>query len=230
MSSILVQVWSITVIIWGPNLHPDIQQPINDNHLWVWSITSSDPFRGVRSRLRPSICPHTTIILKSPSFYDVCVCLGFWNLRCAPLCGYRTTLCTTDLRCAPPTCVVHHVAQGGPMSFRSRGRFIHNVALYWLGDSQDEFACSCTTLHNMLLSVSVCVCLWVLSRLTRLMYGPKILYGGVELLYNYYVILQGRVTVSGVICPFLCASFKLKRVNNEKIWLLPHIPSSHMEQ
>ena len=31
---------------------------------------------------------------------------------------------------------------------------------------------------------------------------------------------QGRVMVSGVICPFLYATFRLKRVNNEKIWLL----------
>ena len=34
------------------------------------------------------------------------VCLGLWDLCCAPLCWYRT-------RCAPPTCV-HHGAQGGP--------------------------------------------------------------------------------------------------------------------
>ena len=28
-------------------------------------------------------------------------------------------LCTIDLRFAPPTCLVHHDAQGGPMSVRS---------------------------------------------------------------------------------------------------------------
>ncbi len=33
---------------------------------------------------------------------------------------------------------------------------------------------------------------------------------------------KGQVTVSGVICPFPYATFRLKRVNNEKIWLLPH--------
>ncbi len=41
------------------------------------------------------------------------VCLGLWGLRCAPPRGYRTMLCTTDLRCAPPGSVVHHGAQGG---------------------------------------------------------------------------------------------------------------------
>ena len=28
---------------------------------------------------------------------------------------YRTMLCTTDMRCAPLTCIVHHGAQGGPV-------------------------------------------------------------------------------------------------------------------
>ncbi len=48
----------------------------------------------------------------------VCLCEsgGLWDLHCAPICGYRTMLYTTDLRCVPPTCVVHHDAQGGPMS------------------------------------------------------------------------------------------------------------------
>ncbi len=44
---------------------------------------------------------------------------GFWDLHCAPPRGYRTTLCTTDLRSAPPGSIVHHGAQGGPMSVRS---------------------------------------------------------------------------------------------------------------
>ena len=35
------------------------------------------------------------------------VCVGLWELRCAPPCGYRTTLCSTNLHCAPPTCTVH---------------------------------------------------------------------------------------------------------------------------
>ena len=34
------------------------------------------------------------------------------------------------------------------------------------------------------------------------------------------LLLQGRVMVSGVICPFLYATFRVNRVNNEKIWLL----------
>ncbi len=37
---------------------------------------------------------------------------------------------------------------------------------------------------------------------------------------------QGWVSVSGVICPFLYAAFRVKRVNNEKIWLLPRISGS----
>ena len=36
------------------------------------------------------------------------VCLGFRELHCAPPSEYRTMLCTIDLRCAPPTCVMHH--------------------------------------------------------------------------------------------------------------------------
>ena len=32
---------------------------------------------------------------------------------------------------------------------------------------------------------------------------------------------QGWVTVLGVICPFLYKTFRLKRVNNEKIWAHP---------
>ena len=35
-------------------------------------------------------------------------------LHCAPLQKYRAMLCTIDLRCAPPTCIVHHGAHGGP--------------------------------------------------------------------------------------------------------------------
>ena len=38
-------------------------------------------------------------------------------IRCAPLQQYRATLCTIDLRCAPPTCVVHHDAQAGPNNY-----------------------------------------------------------------------------------------------------------------
>ena len=45
-----------------------------------------------------------------PIFLSVCpsVGLSLWELRCAPPQGYRTTLCTNDPCCAPPTCVVHH--------------------------------------------------------------------------------------------------------------------------
>ncbi len=45
---------------------------------------------------------------------------------------HQPALCTTDLHFAPPTCIVHHGAQGGPMSMRSRGHsaydsVVHNV-------------------------------------------------------------------------------------------------------
>ncbi len=46
------------------------------------------------------------------------VCVGLWELHCAPLRGYRTMLYTINLCCAPPSCVVQHGAQGGPMSVR----------------------------------------------------------------------------------------------------------------
>ena len=39
------------------------------------------------------------------------VFLGLWDLRChccAPPQWHRTMLCTTDLRRAPPTCIMHH--------------------------------------------------------------------------------------------------------------------------
>ncbi len=38
---------------------------------------------------------------------------------------------------------------------------------------------------------------------------------------------QGWVTELGVICPFLYTTFRLKRVNNEKILLLPHTQGVH---
>ena len=40
------------------------------------------------------------------------VCLGLWDLCCAPHREYRTLLC--NRHCAPPTYIVHHGAQGGP--------------------------------------------------------------------------------------------------------------------
>ena len=63
----------------------------------------------------------------SNALLSVClsVCLGLWDLRCAPPREYRSTLCTIDLRCAPPTCVVYHGAQGEPMSIRSGGHPRH---------------------------------------------------------------------------------------------------------
>ncbi len=55
--------------------------------------------------------PPVEVIESVPSV--VCVCVSLWDLHCATSRGYRTSLCTTNLRCAPPTCVVHHGAQGG---------------------------------------------------------------------------------------------------------------------
>ena len=71
----------------------------------------------------------------------------------------RHMLCTTSW--------VHHrpalstMVRKGPMSIWSTDvhNIVHNVALYWLGGAQDDFACSLSTLtmmvHNMLLSVWV---------------------------------------------------------------------------
>ena len=49
----------------------------------------------------------------------VCVDMGLWDLRCAPPRWFRTMLYTIDLRCPPLGCIVHHGAQGGPLSVRS---------------------------------------------------------------------------------------------------------------
>ncbi len=38
---------------------------------------------------------------------------------CAPPFGYRTTLCTTDLHCAPPGCVVQHGGQRSCVKVKS---------------------------------------------------------------------------------------------------------------
>ena len=47
---------------------------------------------------------------------------GLLKLRCVPPSEYRITLCTIDLRCAPPTCIVRYGAQGVPVSIRCGGR------------------------------------------------------------------------------------------------------------
>ena len=52
------------------------------------------------------------------------LCTTLWN---------RTTLCTTDLHCAPPSCVVHHGKQGGLMFVRSGG---HSWHFSFFGGSQ----------------------------------------------------------------------------------------------
>ena len=81
------------------------------------------------------------------SFVCLSECMGLRELCCSPPRGYRTTFCTTNLHCAPSSCIVHHGAQGAPMSVSSEGRprqtftlVVHNVALFWLGGAQDDFA------------------------------------------------------------------------------------------
>ncbi len=60
--------------------------------------------------------------------------LGLWDLCCALSQRYRTTLCSTNLLCAAPTCVAHHGAQGGPTVRSTMYTLgVHNIALYWLG-------------------------------------------------------------------------------------------------
>ncbi len=54
----------------------------------------------------------------------VFVYVGLWDIRFAPPQQYRTTLCSTNLCCAAPTCVVHHGAQGRPISVRSRSVYV----------------------------------------------------------------------------------------------------------
>ena len=70
-----------------------------------------------------SICPfpeYNNIFIDCKAgeimFGSICPfhCFGLWDLCCAPSSEYRTLLCTV-LHCAPPTFVVHHGAQGGPM-------------------------------------------------------------------------------------------------------------------
>ncbi len=59
---------------------------------------------------------------------------------------YRTTLCTIDLHCAPLTCIVHHWPALCTMVHVEAILVVHNLALYWLGGTQDDFAC-CYQLH-----------------------------------------------------------------------------------
>ncbi len=85
------------------------------------------------------------------SLLSVCACL--WNVHCAPLQWHRAMLCTTNLRCAPPTYVVHHGAQGRPYvskmsSFWAiRTAVVHNAARsvclklrFW--DAVRQFMCN----------------------------------------------------------------------------------------
>ncbi len=68
---------------------------------------------------------HVVIWNNRVCMYIIWCRMGLWELHGAPPRGYSTMLCTTDLSCAPSTCVVHHGAQGGPMSVTSGGRPRH---------------------------------------------------------------------------------------------------------
>ncbi len=73
--------------------------------------------------------PHHQIHNREIVHLIVCICSSVWVCETYVVHqdvghGYRTTLCTTDLCCAPPSCVVHG-AQGEPMSMRSGGRSRH---------------------------------------------------------------------------------------------------------
>ena len=95
------------------------------------------------------------------TFGSICLSihLGLWERRCAPPQWYRTILCTTPMA---QDYIVHHwpalctMVHNGDVCPQEVG-VVHNVALYWLGGPQDDFACLLSALtmvvHNMMLSV-----------------------------------------------------------------------------
>ncbi len=105
------------VIIWGSCVVRHLkcsQQPDISEHIACIGLS---PPLGLETNLsfgqffKPlnSGVLHETTILFEPtcarcivcSYASLSVCLGLWNLRCAPLQWYRAMLCTTDLLCAP---------------------------------------------------------------------------------------------------------------------------------
>ncbi len=101
----------------------------------VWLLfTSCVSGRGNRiGHICLSVC--LSVCLSGCLSVCLAVCLGLWDRCLAPPSEYRTTLCTIDLCCAPPTCVVHHGAQGGPIVFlcltTNMQIKVHNVVKYW---------------------------------------------------------------------------------------------------
>ncbi len=75
----------------------------------------------------------------------VCVYMGLWDLHCAPPCGFRTTLCTIDLPCAPLGYVVHHVAQGGLMCVRSGGHPRHTTDTFVVDNEHANQGSQCSS-------------------------------------------------------------------------------------
>ena len=89
---------------------------------------------------------HETASLPPSSAFEVIgsvpcfgVSVGLWDLRCAPPHGDRIMLCTTDLCCAPPTCV------GAPSC--TRGTSIKPWFMMWhpyvIVTSQHDVTTSC---------------------------------------------------------------------------------------
>ena len=71
----------------------------------IFSITLFTPYKYL---LPPSSAGE---VIESELSFCVSVCVGLWELHCAPPSEHRILfmmLCTIDLCCEPPTCVVHH--------------------------------------------------------------------------------------------------------------------------
>ena len=99
-----------TLLYWV-SMHPRKRTPINVPSgfstlyalpVLVFFFTSHVSSRGYRIRPIRSFC------------LSLLTCL-----HCAPFQWYLATLCTTNLHCAPPNCVVHHGAERGLNLFRS---------------------------------------------------------------------------------------------------------------
>ncbi len=114
-----------------------------------------------------SVCLYT---MGPYALLSVCLSIhpGLWELWCASPQWYRTTLCTTDLRCAWCTRARTHniVFLWLTMNMQIKD---HTVVLYGrtLGGAQDNFACSLSAqtlmVHNTMLSVQLSIPLHLLK-------------------------------------------------------------------
>ena len=77
----------------------------SETPLYVLVATSCMPFEHTGR----SVLMHNGLICTT---FCLSVSLGLWDLRCALPQRYMTTLCTTDLHCASPTCIVHMMHKG----------------------------------------------------------------------------------------------------------------------